>query len=463
MQHTKLLSIIIAAAISAGSIFTMTASAAVKGDINGDETASSDDLELLQGYILGKNSLTKEQSQAADLNGDGKTNVYDVTALRKVILSSDRSIKFKGLTDRIETGYKDALKNLGANEGGCAVTSSEELSAALSPYFSDDIVNRYLEKYTSDYFSQSVLLLKPVYLDPRNYSRRTISTAACGCSSSYAGTYTTTKDVTIYLNIRSEHSASSESIGRIPPNAEIPVTYGNGKWAHVTYDGVSGYGNMDYMQKIAEPAEVYAFTHDIAFDSIKYSGGTVKVSASEFKPASQLKFVPAVILQATISKKDFYANDTAWDVKITEAPTSKYNYPLAQARLDTVGWDLKAAFNSAASTTYYGQTADMPQDTSKSLEWYAEFGFKNGKGNCYVMAAMFCEMARLLGYDAHLISGRVPLMAGGYGPHSWTEVNIDGTVYVCDPDFAQETQRNGYMITYGQSGTWQYVKDVVMD
>ena len=96
------------------------------------------------------------------------------------------------------------------------------------------------------------------------------------------------------------------------------------------------------------------------------------------------------------------------------------------------------------------------------MQWYADYGFKNGKGNCYVMAAMFCEMAKLLGYDAHQISGRVPLKAGGYGPHSWVEVTFEGTTYVCDPDFTEETKRNGYMITYGQSGTWVYQKDSVM-
>ena len=78
------------------------------------------------------------------------------------------------------------------------------------------------------------------------------------------------------------------------------------------------------------------------------------------------------------------------------------------------------------------------------------------------MAAMFCEMAKLLGYDAHQISGRVPLKAGGYGPHSWVEITFEGTTYVCDPDFTEETKRNGYMITYGQSGTWVYQKDTVM-
>ena len=463
MKYDKLLSVLAAAAISAGSLFTVTAGAAVTGDINGDGTASADDLDLLQGYVLGKNELTETPAKAADVNGDGKADVYDVARLRKIILSTERSLKYKGLTDRFETGYTTALTKLGADDGGAAVTSCEELKAAMSPYFSEEIVKQYLEKYNSDYFKQSVLLLKPVYLDPRNYTKKTVPTIAeCGCSSSYAGTYTT-KNVTSYLNIRVDHSFNSESIGRIPPNAEIPVTYGNGKWAHVTYNGISGYANMDYMQKISEPAASYQFTPDIKFDSVKYSDGKVSISASEFTPVTQLTFAPALILQATIAKSDYYADGTVWSVKVTESPASKYNYPLAAARLDKVGWELTAAFKAASGITYYGQQADMPQDTSKSMEWYAEYGFTNEKGNCYVMAAMFCEMARLLGYDAHLISGRVPLKAGGYGPHSWVEVNINGTVYVCDPDFAHETEKNGYMITYGQSGTWKYVRDEVMD
>ena len=427
MKYQKLLSIILSAAISAGGIFPVSVNAAVTGDIDGDGTATADDLALLQGYVLGSKELTKAQSEAADLNGDGKTDVHDVVQLRKTILSAERSLKFTSVTKRITSGYKDSIKKLDISGSGFAVTSCAELTEALSPYFEDSVINSQLETYNDAFFERSVLLLQPVYLNPANYQK------------------------------------SSESIGRIPPNAVIPVTYGDGQWAHVTYEGVSGYANMDYMQKVSEPAPTYEFLPDIKFDSVKYTGGKIEITASEFKASAPVGFAPAIILEAVIDKKDYYAESTKWNITITESPADKYDYPLAKARLDTVGWDLQAAFNAAAGITYYGQTADMPQDTDHSLEFYADFGFNNGKGNCYVMAAMFCEMARLLGYDAHLISGKVPLLKGGYGPHSWTEINVNGTVYVCDPDFTNETKRNGYMITYGQSGTWKYVKDITMD
>ncbi len=464
MKHNKLLSLLLAAALASGNILPAAAgSAAAAGDINADGTVSSDDLELLQGYVLGKNKLTEAQSKTADVNGDGKTDVYDVVKLRKLILSSDRTLKFTAVTDRITTGYTDALKSAKTSESGRAVASAAELKAALSPYFNEKIVNDYLTKYDEKFFADSVLLINPVFLTSSNYQlKKTYSSAACGCSTSYAGTYTT-KNVTSYLNIRTDHSAATESIGRIPPNAIIPVSYGNGKWAHVTYNGISGYANMDYMQKISEPAPSYSFIPDIKVDSVKYSNGRINVAASEYKSTTESDFAPVLIIQAVIPRKDYYAGGSVWDVTVSKAPELKYDYPLAKARLDQIGWDPQAAFRDASSITYYGQKPDMPQTPDYTLEWYAEYGFKNGKGNCYVMAAMFCEMARLLGYDAHLISGKVPLKDGTLGAHSWVEVVIGGTVYVCDPDFTSETNNNGYMITYGQSGTWRYQKELVMD
>lgn len=137
----------------------------------------------------------------------------------------------------------------------------------------------------------------------------------------------------------------------------------------------------------------------------------------------------------------------------------KNRYPKAAAVLNQVGWDLKAAFQWSAGMKYSKYTATAAPGT----EYYANYGFTCKTGNCYVMAATFCEMARELGYDAKQISGSVPLRSGGYGPHSWVEIEINGTTYVFDPDFTNETKRNGYQITYGQSGTWRYNRGSVMN
>ncbi len=70
-------------------------------------------------------------------------------------------------------------------------------------------------------------------------------------------------------------------------------------------------------------------------------------------------------------------------------------------------------------------------------------------GNCYCYAALFYELARFVGYDAKLYSGRVygeqyefrgydqtlvyaPM---GYTPHGWVEIEFDGEPYIFDTEF----------------------------
>ena len=66
------------------------------------------------------------------------------------------------------------------------------------------------------------------------------------------------------------------------------------------------------------------------------------------------------------------------------------------------------------------------------------------------MAATFYIMAKLLGYDVHQVAGKVDL------PHSWTVIRQDGREWVYDPNFKNETGRNGWKIYYGKKGTWKY-------
>lgn len=75
------------------------------------------------------------------------------------------------------------------------------------------------------------------------------NTQTCTCQESYAGTYTTS-NVSTKLNIRSGHSSSYGLNGSIPAGATFKVTKANGSWAHVTYNGVSGYVSMDYIKKV---------------------------------------------------------------------------------------------------------------------------------------------------------------------------------------------------------------------
>ena len=125
----------------------------------------------------------------------------------------------------------------------------------------------------------------------------------------------------------------------------------------------------------------------------------------------------------------------------------------AEKILNSVGWNLWAAFNySVMPWTVYDVNGNY------GVAHYANYGFANHHGNCYVMAGTFVTLARELGYEAYQISGYVPSRYGGLTPHSWAEVKIGNTFYVFDPDFAEETGRNGFQIYYGTSGTWMYTQ-----
>ena len=136
-----------------------------------------------------------------------------------------------------------------------------------------------------------------------------------------------------------------------------------------------------------------------------------------------------------------------------------YAESLAAQKLDQIGWNLSNAFKWSSGQTgqfYYYRNSDTVPSGYTAADYYAIYGFENGRGDCYVMACTFYQMAKLLGYDVHFVMGKVPLRRGGWGPHGWCEIDLNGTTYVCDPDFTWDAKRNGYMITYGTPGTWVY-------
>ena len=75
----------------------------------------------------------------------------------------------------------------------------------------------------------------------------------CGCTADYAGVYTTKGlEGAGALNIRAGHSTATAIIGSIPDGAKFLVTKANGTWAHIEYNGISGFAYMDYMYRIAD-------------------------------------------------------------------------------------------------------------------------------------------------------------------------------------------------------------------
>ncbi|MBQ8515159.1 MAG: SH3 domain-containing protein [Ruminococcus sp.] len=66
-----------------------------------------------------------------------------------------------------------------------------------------------------------------------------------------AGIYEVTTDGSA-LNLRNAASTSADVIAQMPCGAAVQVLESDGTWAHITYEGVSGYCSMQYLTKAAE-------------------------------------------------------------------------------------------------------------------------------------------------------------------------------------------------------------------
>ena len=84
----------------------------------------------------------------------------------------------------------------------------------------------------------------------------------CTCTDTYAGCYTVTT-TTSYLNIRGGHSTNFGIVASIPPGARVSVTKADGKWAHVEYNGTTGYASMDYLRRAVEHPWEKTYTVDV--------------------------------------------------------------------------------------------------------------------------------------------------------------------------------------------------------
>ena len=161
----------------------------------------------------------------------------------------------------------------------------------------------------------------------------------------------------------------------------------------------------------------------------------------------------AQAIEIAIRSKAQYAPGVVGNAYRNNLDTEAEGY--ARARLNKIGWNLQAAFNWSAGMPYFTNSTDVPAGYTNA-DWYAIYGFRNNKGNCYNMAATFYQMAKLLGYDVHYVQGYLPQSNGRRVTHGWCEIVKNGGITVYDPNFTYNTGRQAFGITYGTPGTWRY-------
>ena len=76
------------------------------------------------------------------------------------------------------------------------------------------------------------------------------TTSSCDCTENYRGNYIVTTNE-LPLNMRSGHGTEYPTITSIPKGSKVYVSKANGSWAHVEWNGYSGYCSMQHLTKEA--------------------------------------------------------------------------------------------------------------------------------------------------------------------------------------------------------------------
>ena len=115
----------------------------------------------------------------------------------------------------------------------------------------------------------------------------------------------------------------------------------------------------------------------------------------------------------------------------------------------TAAQQLRSCYD--ALTTYrYERVFGVPK-TGEDFRNMAIKMFRDKSGNCFCYAAAFSCIAKVLGYDSKVVSGKIASAYGGVTAHGWSQVNYNGTWLICDPDMQKESMYyNYYMCTYAQ-------------
>lgn len=71
------------------------------------------------------------------------------------------------------------------------------------------------------------------------------------------------------------------------------------------------------------------------------------------------------------------------------------------------------------------------------------------RGNCYGYAAVFGCLAREIGCDVTVYSGKIK-SESGLIPHAWVEINLDGETRLFDPEMEMSSQYIGYLRFFNQ-------------
>lgn len=147
----------------------------------------------------------------------------------------------------------DALVSLCYNAGPDRLYNS-----SLAKYLRGEVTESEARELMSSYIIYDGSSVSQGLINRRNAEANLFFncniSSSCNCYEDYAGDYTVNTEST-NLIMRAGHGSSYSVITTIPKGSTVHVSKSDGTWAHVEYDGYTGYCSMNYLTKI-EPLPV---------------------------------------------------------------------------------------------------------------------------------------------------------------------------------------------------------------
>ena len=235
------------------------------------------------------------------------------------------------------------------------------------------------------------------------------------------------------VNVRSGPAKEYEKIGSLSAGKEVKVTGQSDQtgWYRIDYNGKVGYVSDSYLQSEPLPKPETTTKAPAKESNIQkaINSATLNPFRSDFTPAyEELDKVFAQIFTDSMTTYDKVK--ACYDYLINNCSYGNNEYVM-----DYIDY------------YFYGYSYEV-----------RTYGILKGKiGVCDDYSAAFATMMQALGLNCYVVGGQTSKSGGGYTGHAWCEMNINGTIYVFDPQVEDNIAKGGSIKYYRFGKTYEQV------
>lgn len=242
------------------------------------------------------------------------------------------------------------------------------------------------------------------------------------------------------VNVRSGPTKDYDKLGSLSKGKSVKVTGQSDQtgWYRIEYNGKVGYVSDDYLQVEPLP-EPETTTKAPAIETTKPAASNLqKVINSATLNPFRSDFTPAYEEIDKVFASIFKDGMTTYD-------------------------KVKACYDYLINNCSYGHNEFVMDYIDYYFAGYTyevrTYGILKGKiGVCDDYSAAFATMMQALGLNCYVVGGQTSKSGGGYTGHAWCEMNINGTIYVFDPQVEDNIAKGGKIKNYRFGKTYDQVK-----